>query len=286
MASIRDHEARMSDALKRAAEAIAAADALLVTAGAGMGVDSGLPDFRGDAGFWKAYPPFERAGLRFVDLANPSSFADDPAVGWGFYGHRQNLYRRTVPHAGFDLLKQWGEAKPGGTFVFTSNVDGQFQRAGFPADGVCEVHGSILHRQCLQPCGSHIWEADAADIVVDESTFRADPPLPTCPRCGGLARPNVLMFGDYDWVSDRTDAQERRLSDWLRSVSGRRVAIVECGAGTGVPTVRMFGERVSARPGVTLIRINVREPEVPAGHIGIPSGALSALSAIDELIKG
>ena len=46
--------------LDRAAEAVASADTLLIGAGAGMGVDSGLPDFRGDKGFWRAYPALRR----------------------------------------------------------------------------------------------------------------------------------------------------------------------------------------------------------------------------------
>jgi NAD-dependent SIR2 family protein deacetylase len=45
--------------LARAASALRTADALLVHAGAGMGVDSGLPDFRGPQGFWRAYPPMK-----------------------------------------------------------------------------------------------------------------------------------------------------------------------------------------------------------------------------------
>ena len=89
----------MDELLDRAAQAVATADALLITAGAGMGVDSGLPDFRGDEGFWRAYPPFKRLGLSFVDLANPRWFEDDPELAWGFYGHRLNLYRATTPHA-------------------------------------------------------------------------------------------------------------------------------------------------------------------------------------------
>src|SRR5438445_8809587 len=91
--------------LDRAAGAIARADALLIGAGAGMGVDSGLPDFRGTEGFWNAYPPFRKLGLSFVDLANPRWFRSDPELAWGFYGHRLNLYRATQPHAGFELLR-------------------------------------------------------------------------------------------------------------------------------------------------------------------------------------
>src|SRR5690348_10067591 len=84
----------MSQPLERqAARAIADADAMLIAAGAGMGVDSGLPDFRGPEGFWRAYPAFAALGLRFEEVANPSWFRRDPALAWGFYGHRLNLYR-------------------------------------------------------------------------------------------------------------------------------------------------------------------------------------------------
>ena len=71
-------------ALDRAALAIATADALLIGAGAGMGVDSGLPDFRGKEGFWRAYPPYQRLGLDFVALANPRWFTEDADPGLGF----------------------------------------------------------------------------------------------------------------------------------------------------------------------------------------------------------
>jgi hypothetical protein len=92
------------------------------------------------------------------------------------------------------------------------------------------------------------------------------------------------MFGDYGWDDARTSAQEERLSHWLGGVgrSGDRLVVIECGAGRAVPTVRMASERAVARKGATLVRVNVREPEVPAGHIGIAEGALRALGEIDR----
>jgi len=111
---------------EKAAQAIKQADALFLTAGAGMGVDSGLPDFRGDTGFWNAYPLFREQGLSFMDIAQPHWFRRDPEVAWGFYGHRLNLYRKTTPHVGFGVLHRWAADKPGGVCVFTANVDGQF----------------------------------------------------------------------------------------------------------------------------------------------------------------
>ncbi len=265
--------------LQTAARAIAEADGLLVGAGAGMGVDSGLPDFRGPEGFWRAYPAYRSLGLDFAALANPRWFAEDPALAWGFYGHRLRLYRATRPHPGFALLLKWAARTRLGAFALTSNVDGQFQRAGFAAEAVCEVHGAIEHLQCTAECGAPIWPAPPQEVEIDPQTLRAVGQLPRCPGCGALARPNILMFGDSSWDSARTDAQERRLQRFLNQVE--RPAVVECGAGTAIPTIRRACEQLARERGVPLIRINLREAQAPAGSVSLACGALEALSAID-----
>jgi len=70
----------IDDACFEAAELISQSDGLLITAGAGLGIDSGLPDFRGDNGFWKAYPALGDLGMRFFEVANPKAFVSMPAV--------------------------------------------------------------------------------------------------------------------------------------------------------------------------------------------------------------
>ncbi len=271
--------------LDRAAAAIAAADAILIGAGAGMGVNSGLPDFRGPQGFWRAYPPYERLGLHFTAVANPRWFRQDPELAWGFYGHRMGLYRRTEPHEGFAILRRWAEGMPRGGFVYTSNVNGHFQRAGFDPDRIVEVHGTIAAMQCLADCGAGIFPSDPYDVAIDEETMRAVPPLPACPGCGALARPNILMFGDGGWDSSHSDAQHRRLGAWLRTLGRAGAVIIELGAGMAVPTIRIMSDDFLDRPGGTLIRINLREPETPHGHLAIPMGALAALRAIDARVR-
>ncbi|WP_227012752.1 MULTISPECIES: SIR2 family NAD-dependent protein deacylase [unclassified Pseudonocardia] len=250
-----------------------------------MGVDSGLPDFRGGEGFWRAYPPYARLGLRFEELADPEHFAEDPALAWGFYGHRLNLYRATVPHAGFAVLRRWSERVPAN--VFTSNVDGQFQRAGFRPGDVAEVHGSIHHLQCLRLCGYGVWPAGGAAVEVDEvdeDTMRAVGELPRCPGCGGLARPAILMFGDGGWDDSHAAPSLQRHVDWL-AAHRSGVVVVELGAGTALPTVRRRSELASAATGA-LVRINVREPEVRHGRgTGIPAPAAATLTAIDEALR-
>ncbi|WP_298432378.1 Sir2 family NAD-dependent protein deacetylase [Geobacter sp.] len=267
-----------------AAVALRRAEALVITAGAGMGVDSGLPDFRGDAGFWKAYPPYERLGISFVGAANPAHFERDPAFGWGFYGHRTNLYRATVPHAGFGILRDWIARFGLDSFVVTSNVDGQFQKAGFAGDHILEVHGSIHHLQCTIPCSPAIWE-NRETIPVDEATMRAGH-IPRCIRCGAVARPNILMFGDYGWVSDRTARQQRAFDEFLAECRGRRLVVVEMGAGTAIPTIRYLTEEAGARPGAVAVRINPREPRIRPPHISLPCGALEGLAGIDAILSG
>ncbi len=269
-------------AAARAADALRGAEALVVGAGAGMGVDSGLPDFRGDHGFWKAYPPYERLGLTFVDAANPEHFESDPALGWGFYGHRLALYRATVPHAGFGLLRRWIDALDLPSFVYTSNVDGQFQAAGFDEDRIVEVHGSIHHLQCAAPCSGDIWP-NGERVDVDEATMRARRVV-SCPRCGGVARPNLLLVGDWSWLPDRTHAQAARFDAFLAAHRGRRLVAIELGAGTAVPSVRMRSEQLARLPGATLVRVNPREPQAPSGAVSIAAGALAALGAIDRAL--
>ena len=241
---------------ERAAQVINEADSLIITAGAGMGVDSGLPDFRGNEGFWQAYPALALAKIQFQDIASPSAFRSHPHRAWGFYGHRLNLYRKTIPHEGFAILKRIGDSMPEGMFVFTSNVDGHFQKAGFSTKQVHECHGSIHHLQCLDGCMSDIWPADDFHPDVDEENCRLTSELPRCPYCGEIAHPNILMFGDGGWLEYRAELQEANLKAWLRKV--QRPVIIEIGAGQSIPTVRRFGENQNG----FLIRINPTDPDL------------------------
>jgi NAD-dependent SIR2 family protein deacetylase len=276
--------ADLHETYARAAEALRQARALVIAAGAGMGVDSGLPDFRGDQGFWNAYTPYRQLGLSFVDCANPEHFERDPAFGWGFYGHRAALYRATEPHEGFRILLRWIDERSLPWFVVTSNVDGQFQKAGFVPDRVLEVHGSIHHLQCIEPCSGTIWR-NQENVEVDLATMRARR-IPRCTRCGAVARPNILMFGDGTWLSARTDAQRERFEDFIRERGEGGLVVVEIGAGTAVATIRITSERLGQLPGATVVRINSREPHIEQQHLSVPATALDALTGIDHALHG
>lgn len=271
--------------VREVARALGKAEALLVTAGAGMSVDSGLPDYRGNKGFWRAYPPLEKLGIPFERMAQPYWFVEKPRMAWAWYGHRAQLYRQATPHAGHDLLREWMMAMPAGGFVATSNVDGQFAAAGCAERGVYELHGNIHRLQCVEPCRDEVWSAELPDLRIDLETLTAQGELPRCPACGALARPNVLMFNDGCWVDAVAREQGRRFDQWLTQVRGRRLVILELGAGKALPTIRRLGERIAERSLVTLVRINPDARQEEESLIALPMGALEALTAIREARK-
>ncbi|KXO86821.1 NAD-dependent deacetylase [Acinetobacter venetianus] len=254
------------------------ADSLIISAGAGMGVDSGLPDFRGNHGMWQAYPELGKQRIDFTEIANPAAFRRHPRLAWGFYGHRLALYRQTKPHRGFTLLKQLAETLQLPYFIFTSNVDGQFQKAGFDSTKIYECHGSIHHLQCLKSCQQEIWSADDISPKIDHQECQWLGELPRCPHCGHLARPNILMFDDYDWLSHRHHLQGQRLDHFIKV--HRNPIVIEIGAGTAIPTVRYFSERFAPN----LIRINPREYILPPhGGIALASNAEAGIKSIYQI---
>lgn len=346
MSNVPSHPAPSVDAgVKAAARILCSADAVLVTCGAGLGVDSGLPDFRGTKGFWAAYPQAEALGLNFAELANPRWFERDPCLAWGFFGHRYNAYATAIPHAGYEMLRDFIAGQKGGNgFVYTTNVDGgacscgatqqefeaahlttpavraAWRKAGFPADRIHEAHGSIHHLQCSAPekCCAGRWVSKVRRFAPAEGLFPVDPvslrvaeaALPRCPHgCGALARPNVYMFDDETWVSHRADEQECRYDRWLLGVAaaGQRLAVIDIGSGTVLPTAREMAEAVALHgggatittraadggPGLKIagfIRINPMDPQIPSAGEGsicpetveIAAGALAALSGIQR----
>lgn len=273
----------VEEKLAQAAQLIHNANALVIAAGAGMGVDSGLPDFRSHNGFWRTYPALAQSGIHFEEAATAGHFAQHPQRAWGFYGHRLQKYRTVQPHPGFGLLKAWGEAAPAGAFVYTSNVDGQFQKVGFAAERIYECHGSLHGLQCSGDCEGKIWSAAGFVPDVDEAHCLLRNALPRCPSCGGIARPNVLMFDDGAWNSQRGDQQHERLTRWLQTLGPKKngTVVVEVGAGRALPAVRAFSQRLQGQ-GAALIRINLNEANVQkTGHIELALGAKEALERIE-----
>jgi len=241
------------------------AEGIVILAGAGMGVDSGLPDFRGKTGLWTS------AKENFLMYSTARAFDDDPVVAWNFYIDRIISYSSTAPHQGFiDLLNLLKRThKP--YFVVTSNVDGHFQKVGYNPAFVHEIHGDLRHTQCNRPCNRTIYtmpQFTRRVTSIDE--------IPKCPTCNSILKPHVMMFSDPKFIFTNVDRGMHNYDVW--SANKLNIVGIEIGAGTTIPSIRYFGnERTTA-----LIRINLYESEVSRSQdISINA---SAVDGIDQII--
>ncbi|ETV85269.1 hypothetical protein, variant [Aphanomyces astaci] len=254
--------AASSSLIRDAAEKVKGADYLLIMTGAGFSADSGLPVYMDIANV----DAYSKMGVEYHDLCDPCWIRDDLPVFYGFWGDCFNMYRDTTPHAGYEILQRWkarvmaksgvashddnssaSTTTPDPFFSFTSNVDAHFLKF-FQPNEVYEIHGNTEHWQCAnRTCSKAIWTLPSAfRFEVDTDTMLASHTDAAeglaCPECGGPARPNVLMFGDADWIPNTTD--ERRYREWIARVqdalsadSSKRLVILEIGCGTRVCSV-------------------------------------------------
>ncbi|MGV3662031.1 MAG: SIR2 family NAD-dependent protein deacylase [Prosthecobacter sp.] len=275
----------MNAHFQRAAGLIADAQCLLITAGAGMSVDSGLPDYRGKEGFWNHYPLYRSLGVDYAAMTRPSGFERDPQFAWGFYGHCLNLYRQAQPHAGYACLLALAQRFGDRAFVLTTNVDGFFLRAGFDSNRLRECHGSIHRLQCVHPCERTTWSADSFHPQVDPATMRLQDPLPRCPHCGAFARPAVFAFGDTRYVWESTQAQADKYQVWKENTEGLRLVVLECGSGPTVPGLRREGESMARARTGSLLRINLSDAAVThPDDVALAGTAMTSLQALLSLI--
>ncbi|HXH05821.1 MAG TPA: NAD-dependent deacylase [Vicinamibacterales bacterium] len=151
---------------------------LTVLTGAGVSAPSGVPTFRGADGLWRRHRP--------EDLATPAAFARDPRLVWEWYDWRRTRIVGCQPNAAHRVLAAWSQRLPQFTLI-TQNVDGLHERAG--TRGVVRFHGTLWELRCARRCSTSppAWADDRVPL----------PELPPrCPWCGGLARPNVVWFGE------------------------------------------------------------------------------------------
>ena len=259
---------------------IRSAESVLFIFGAGMSVDSGIPDYHSSGGWYRMDGPFSRIGKTDKDVL--AIVRQQPELAWGMWGVRQSLCLKASPHAGYLALARAAAQKPSRCFVLTSNSDGLSFRAGFCSDHVHECHGSLYRLQCSIPCCRETWPMPEQRLEVDAETFLAKGQLPYCPFCGAPARPNIYFFGDseesYVWEAGQTTAE--RFSSWLTERKNAELLMVEIGCGLGAPGLRSHAEQYLADcPRSLLIRINDSAATGPPERfIGIQARAIHALS--------
>eukprot|EP00927_Polykrikos_kofoidii_P026588 TRINITY_DN23642_c0_g1_i1.p1 TRINITY_DN23642_c0_g1~~TRINITY_DN23642_c0_g1_i1.p1 ORF type:complete len:402 (-),score=77.39 TRINITY_DN23642_c0_g1_i1:65-1270(-) len=280
-----------AEAVRTAANLITSAEVVLVIAGAGMCVDSGLHTFRAKDGTYTLKD--------YHDKCRHELFLKSPEEAWAFHGQVLNRFRATMPHAGFHSLLKICQSKLD-HYVCTSNVDGQFQKAGFVANSVFDAHGSVHLWQCMSAkCnkGRDPWPA---------GTWKSGS-LPKCKFCSRMARPSVSLFDDNtDKYPDslNTLALERQFGmfeTWLKRIRRRRLCIIEVGCGVSEHSLRLvpasgggwscMSEEWELPPVVgSLVRINPQVSAEPSNvgkthsFVELQAGAVDALRLLEEAV--
>ncbi len=248
----------------QARQALRAADALVVGGGAGLSAAAGLT--YGGPRFQEHFGPFiRRYGMTDMYSAGFHPFASDEER-WGYWALQIGLNRYDPPGMPLyrDLLALV-QSKP--YFVITTNVDHQFQKAGFPEDRVWAVQGDYGLSQCAQGCHRRVYDNEEEIRAMRAATVDCRIPsdlVPHCPVCGGPMDPNLRK--DDHFVEDEAwEAARDRYSAFLQGAQGVRVAFLELGVGFNTPAIIRFPfERMVHRlKGATLIRFNALDIEGP-----------------------
>lgn len=275
-----DFEKRIDAARAKIAEA----DALVIGAGAGLSAAAGL-DYSGPE-FKKEFADYI-AKYGFTDLYS-SSFYQFPTEEerWARWARHVD-YARFRPDA-FPLYRELFDlAKGRNYFVITTNVDGQFRKAGFDPEKVFEVQGDYGLMQCERGCHPQLYSDKEVvehilehthDMTVDKSY------VPVCPVCGGNMDVHVRKNGYF--VHDKSwELAAAHYEDFMKKYADNgKVVLLELGVGYNTPAIiRIPFEQTAYRNAqATIIRLNA---EYPAGLAETASQTIAFTEDMDTVLK-
>ena len=244
---------REAQLIDEAAQRLATVRNLVVTTGAGMSKESGIPTFRdAPSALWENYDP--------MDLATPEGFQRDPSLVWRWYCDRRRMIATSKPHPGHRAVAEL-ESMFDPFLLLTQNIDNLHREAG--SKRLIEVHGNIFRFKCFDrghPIGT----------LPD-----TDEEPPRC-HCGSLIRPDIVWFGemlDADDLERAFNALEQCQAILVVGTSG----IVAPAA--GFPSV-------AKSAGAVVIEINPEEtPITPLADVFIPAAAGSALPPLVAAVR-
>jgi len=235
------------------ADKIKTAQHVVVSTGAGVSAESGVPTFRGEDGIWKKMNPEE--------LASIDGFMRNPDLVWEWYQHRRKIVSEVQPNPGHFAIAEMENLFPRFTLI-TQNVDNLHYRAG--SSEVLELHGNITRNKCL----------DCNTFYDEEIDLEAG--LPTC-SCGGRIRPDVVWFGEM--LPTRVlEAAFRAAEDADLFFTVGTSALIQPAA--SLP-------QIALRSGAFVVEVNI-EPTPMTGHVGafLQGKSGEVLPRVIEIIRG
>lgn len=167
----------MSEDCDRVARLIKDSNRVIALTGAGISVESGIPDFRSPGGLWTRFDPSVYATFE--------SFMNDPSKFWSMASELHPLLESAKPnraHLALGELERLGKCEA----VITQNIDNLHQDAG--STDVLELHGTYRTGTCLA-CGT----AHQYEDIKQTGWFGE---VPSCKECAGVVKPDVVLFGE------------------------------------------------------------------------------------------
>ena len=243
-------------AIDRIARRLAAARRVLFITGAGISADSGLPTYRGVGGLYNDEATED--GLPIELALSGDVFAIRPDITWKYLAQIERNCRGALPNSAHRAIAALDQLMTR-VVVFTQNVDGLHRKAG--SSDLIEIHGN-LHELVCTACDH--------DETVEDLAGRALPPR--CPACGGILRPNVVLFGEV-----LPAGAMRRFSDALEDGIDMLFTIGTSGVFPYIAEPVVW----AARAGIPTVEINpVQTRLTPFVEHHLPLGAAAAMTAI------
>ena len=159
---------------------LAKARRVLFITGAGISADSGLPTYRGVGGLYN--DELTEEGLRIEEALSAEVLAQRPDITWRYLAHIADNCRGALPNDAHRAIARL-EERLDKVLVFTQNIDGLHCQAG--SSDVIEIHGNLQHLLCT-----------CCDYRGPTGDLRGRALPPVCPECGGVLRPEVVLFGE------------------------------------------------------------------------------------------
>jgi NAD-dependent deacetylase len=167
-------------------EIIDGSDNIVFFGGAGVSTESGIPDFRSEAGLYKARQEY---GMSPESIISHSSFMANPELFFSYYKGNMVFPDAWPNNAHKALAKLEADGKL--RAVVTQNIDGLHQAAG--SKNVFELHGSV-HRNYCMSCGARFDLDYVLDPECCEKRDGKPTSIPRCNVCGGIVRPDVVLY--------------------------------------------------------------------------------------------
>ena len=217
-------------------QALEAADAVVVGAGAGLSASAGLT-YSGER-FERYFSDFrEKYGIR--DMYSGGFYPFQTLEEYWAWWSRHIWYNRYVEAPKPVYRELLALVQDRDCFVLTTNVDHQFQMAGFDKKRLFYTQGDYGLWQCSRPCCQRTWdnEETVRRMLAEQKDMRVPPELvPRCPVCGSPMTMNLRT--DDTFVQDEGwYAAAERDQDFLRRHRGLRVLFLELGVGGNTPGI-------------------------------------------------